>query len=217
MKGDVIVLEEHHIRAANAIVPHIAEAITAHRGRYVITVAGESGSGKSETGKAIADELAQLGVRSVLLGQDDYFVLPPKSNDAKRREDDSWLGPHVEVRFDIFEQNLVDAITGVDQIVKPLIDYNANSVEDETIDLRGVKVVIAEGTYTTLLKHVDTKVFIARNRLDTLEHRQKRNRGNEVGDPFIENVLKLEHKIIAGHRQLADFVITRDYDVIPIT
>lgn len=59
-------------------------------------------------------------------------------------------------------------------------------------------------------------MFIARNRLDTLEHRQKRNRGNEVGDPFIENVLKLEHKIIAGHRQLADFVITRDYDVKPV-
>ena len=59
-------------------------------------------------------------------------------------------------------------------------------------------------------------MFIARNRLDTLEHRQKRNRGNEVGDPFIENVLKLEHKIIAGHQQLADFVITRDYDVISI-
>ena len=80
----------------------------------------------------------------------------------------------------------------------------------------GVKVIIAEGTYTSLLKHVDTRVFIARNRLDTLEHRKKRNRGNEVGDPFIENVLKIEHKIIAGHRQLADFVITKDYEVIVV-
>jgi len=216
MKGDIIVLEEHHISAAQAIVPHIVEAATAATGRYVITVAGESGSGKSETGKAIADELASRGITSVLLGQDDYFVLPPKSNDAKRREDDTWLGPHVEVRFDVLEQNLIDAIDGVDEIVKPLIDYDANSVEDETIDLRGVKVVVVEGTYTTLLKHVDTKVFIARNRLDTLEHRRKRNRGTEVGDPFIENVLRLEHQIIAGHRQLADFVITRDYDVIAV-
>ena len=143
MKGDVIVLEEHHIRAASAIVPHIVAAIAAKSGRYVITVAGESGSGKSETGQAIADELAARGINSVLLGQDDYFVLPPKSNDKKRREDDSWLGPHVEVRFDILEQNLVDAIAGTEAIVKPLIDYNANSVEDETVDLRGVKVVIA--------------------------------------------------------------------------
>jgi len=216
VKGDIIVLEEHHLRAAAAIVPDILDAVTAKSGRYTITVAGESGSGKSETGQAIADELASHGITAVLLGQDDYFKLPPKSNDAKRREDDSWLGPHVEVRLDVLEQNLIDAIRGADRIVKPLIDYDENSVEDETIDLRGIDVVIAEGTYTSLLKNVDTKVFIARNRVDTLEHRQKRNRGNEVGDPFIENVLKTEHKIIAGHQQLADFVITRDYDVIRI-
>ncbi len=216
MKGDIIVLEEHHKAAASAIVPDILAAVGAKTGRYTITVAGESGSGKSETGKAIADELAKHNITSVLLGQDDYFKLPPKSNDAKRRDDDSWLGPHVEVSLDVLEQNLVDAINGADQILKPLIDYNENSVEEETIDLRGIKVVIAEGTYTSLLKNVDTKVFIARNRVDTLDHRQKRNRGTEVGDSFIENVLKLEHKIIAGHKQLADFVITRDYDVIPV-
>ena len=73
--------------------------------------------------------------------------------------------------------------------------------------------MIAEGAYTTLLKHVDTRVFIARNRLDTLAHRKKRNRGNDISDPFIEEVLKTEHKIIAGHQQLADFVITKEYDV----
>ena len=216
MKGDVIVIDEHHKSAARAIVPGIVPAVLAKDGRYTITVAGESGSGKSETGKAIADELENHGISAVLLGQDDYFRLPPTSNDAKRREDDSWLGPHVEVRLDVLEQNLVDAINGADHIVKPLVDYDENSIEDETLDLSGVKVVIAEGTYTSLLKNVDTKVFIARNRLDTLEHRQKRNRGNEVGDPFIENVLKLEHKIIAGHKQLADFVITREYDVVPV-
>lgn len=214
MKGDVIVLEEHHKEAARKIVPEIIEKIKNKATRYTITVAGESGSGKSETGKAIADELEKLGVKSILLGQDDYFVLPPKSNDAKRREDPEWLGPHVEVKLDLLDQNLKDAVTGKTEFTKPLVDYNENSVEEETIDLEGVKVVIAEGTYTSLLKNVDTRVFIARNRLDTLEHRRKRNRGDEVDDPFIEQVLITEHKIIAGHKQLADFVITKDYDVI---
>ena len=214
MKGDIIVLEAHHIAAAQKIVPEIVDAIRAKAARYVITVAGESGSGKSETGKALAGELAAVGIKAVLIGQDDYFVLPPKSNDAKRREDPEWLGPHVEVKMDLLEGNLKAAIDGAESFVKPLIDYDANSVEDQVVDLTDVKVVVAEGTYTSLLKHVDTRVFIARNRLDTLEHRQKRNRGKEVGDPFIENILKMEHKIIAGHRFLADFVITKGYDVI---
>ena len=214
MKGDIIVLEKHHENAARVIVPEIIEKIKNKKSRYTITVSGESGSGKSETGKAIADELEKHGIKSVLLGQDDYFVLPPKSNDSRRREDPEWLGPHVEVKMDVLEQNLIDAIDGKNEIVKPLIDYNQNSVEDETISLDGIHVVIAEGTYTALLRNVDTKVFIARNRIDTLEHRQKRNRGTEVGDPFIEQVLITEHKIIAGHGQLADFLITKDYEVI---
>src|ERR1035437_6898557 len=122
MKGDIIVLEEHHKKAASIIAPRILDKVRAKATRYIITVAGESGSGKSETGKAIADELEQHGIRSVLLGQDDYFVLPPQSNDARRREDPEWLGPHCEVRMEVLENNLKDAIFGADSIVKPLID-----------------------------------------------------------------------------------------------
>ena len=214
MKGDVIVVEQYHIRAANEIIDPIIDDIKAAPGMYVITVAGESGSGKSETAKALQDVLAVHGVKAVILGQDDYFVLPPKFNDARRREDPEWLGPHIEVRLDLLEQNLLDAIHGKDSIQKPLIDYGGNTIEKETIDLKGVKVVIAEGTYTSLLKHVNKRVFIARTRVDTLEHRKKRNRGDEAGDPFVENILSIEHKIIAGHKNLADFVITKAYDVI---
>ena len=216
MKGDIIVVEEHHRKAAGLIVPQIVEKIRNKSSRYIITVAGESGSGKSETGKAITDELEKYGVRSVILGQDDYFVLPPSSNDAKRRTDQEWLGPHIEVKLDVLDSNLRDAVRGKSEISKPLIDYDRNSVAEERISLDGIRVVIVEGTYTSLLKHVDTRIFIARSRLDTLEHRKRRNRGNEAGDPFIEQVLISEHKIIAGHRQLADFIITKDYDVLMV-
>jgi uridine kinase len=216
MKGDILLLQKHHRRAASEIVPHIIDSIRRSRTRYIITVAGESGSGKSETGRAIADELEKFGIKSVLLGQDDYFILPPRSNDQKRREDPEWLGPHVEVKLDVIEQNLVDAIQGEREISKPLVDYDSNTIEEETINLDGIKVLIVEGTYTSLLKHVDTRIFIARNWIDTLEHRQKRKRGNEVGDPFIEQVLSTEHKIIAGHKQLADFLITKNFDIIVV-
>ena len=214
MKGDKLVLLDYHKRAASEIVSRIIQDIRQKKTRYIITVAGESGSGKSETGKAIADELERFRIKSVLLGQDDYFVLPPKSNDLKRREDPEWLGPHVEVKLDVLEQNLMDAIGGKKEISKPLVDYDSNTIEDETINLDGIKVLIAEGTYTSLLKHVDARIFISRNWVDTLEHRQKRKRGNEVGDPFIEQVLSIEHKIIAGHKQLADILITKDFGVI---
>jgi uridine kinase len=215
MKGDRIVIEDHHRRAVARILPLLREAIAGKKtGRYVITVAGESGSGKSETAQAIVEALAPTGVKAVVLGQDDYFVLPPRSNDARRRLDPEWLGPHVEVRLDVLEANLRDAIAGAEAVSKPLVDYDANAIGQETVDLAGVRVLVVEGTYVSLLRHVDTRVFIARSRRETLEHRRKRNRGSEAGDPFIEHVLATEHKIIAGHRQLADLVITRDFDVV---
>jgi len=216
MKGDIVVLQEHHKNAAKEIVAQIIHQITTKPSRFVITIAGESGSGKSETGLAIAEELQENGIKAVLLGQDDYFYLPPKLNSAKRHEDPDWLGPHVEVNFAVLEQNLIDAIENKPGFDKPLVDYNANTIESESISLDGVKVIITEGTYTSLLKHVDIKVFISRNWIKTREDRRKRNRGNEVNDPFTEQILATEHKIIAGHKQLADFVISDEFEVMKI-
>jgi uridine kinase len=216
MRGDILRVQEHHRRAAGEIAPHLLDAISRKGTRYTITVAGESGSGKSETARAIGDELEKHGLRSVVLGQDDYFVLPPRSNDGQRRSDPQWLGPHVEVRLDLMEQNLLSAIQGTREITKPLVDYDANTIQEEVIPLDGIRVLIAEGTYTSLLKHVDARIFIARTWLDTREDRQKRKRGKEAGDPFTEQVLSMEHMIIAGHKQLADFVITKDYQVVVV-
>jgi uridine kinase len=214
MKGDVLVIEAHHRRAAAQIAADLVDCINAKGGRFLVTVAGESGSGKSETAAALAQQLLQVGLAPVILGQDDYFVLPPKSNDARRRTDPEWLGPHAEVRFDLLQANVDAALAGAIAIEKPVIDYDGNSAAIEMVSLEGVKVVIVEGTYVSLLRHVDRRIFIARNRLETLEHRKRRNRGREAADPFIEGVLAVEHKIIAGHRALADFVLTRDFDVI---
>jgi uridine kinase len=210
VRGDIIIVEDHHRAAAARIVDHIADAVAAKAGRYTITVAGESGSGKSETAQAIADAFADRGVVSAIYQQDDYFVYPPKTNDRTRREDIAWVGSG-EVRLDLLDAHLQAALDGADEVEKPLVIYEEDRIDTETMDLRDATVVIAEGTYTSLLEHVDTRVFIARNRLDTMEHRMKR--GREDFDPFIEEVLTIEHDIISEHRALADVVITRDYAV----
>lgn len=210
MRGDIIIVEDHHRSAAEAIVTGILDAVQASRRRYTITVAGESGSGKSETAQAIAEAFEPHGIVSAIYQQDDYFVHPPKTNDRTRRANIRWVGP-TEVRLDLLDAHLREAQAGAETVNKPLVLYAEDRIDEETVDLRGTKVVIAEGTYTSLLEHVDTRVFIARNRLETMEHRQKR--GREEFDPFIEEVLTIEHDIISPHRERADVIITRDYDV----
>jgi uridine kinase len=210
MKGDVIIVEDHHRKAAAEIVERIAPDILARARPSTITVAGESGSGKSETGQAIADALAARGITAVIFGQDDYFVLPPRSNDARRRQDITWVGPG-EVRLDLLDEHLAAVRDGAASLTKPLVIYDEDRVTEETLSLDGVQVAIAEGTYTTLLENVDTRVFIARNRLETLDTRMRR--GREGFDPYIEQVLEIEHEIISSHRARADVVLSRDYEV----
>ena len=214
MKGDIILVGEEHKNAAEQIIARLHSEITQSDRRYTMTVAGESGSGKSETGQALADALGERGIKAIVLQQDDYYVLPPKFNAAARRANFAWVGT-TEVRLDLLDGHLQQAREGAAELTKPLVDYDANQVGEETVSLEGAKVVIAEGVYTSLCDHVDRRVFIARNRLETMEHRMKR--GREEFDPFIEDVLKKEHEIISQHRPRADVIITRDYDVEFVT
>lgn len=212
MRGDSILIEEHHRKAADRVVGAILRDRAESEGKYVITVGGESGSGKSEVAAAIADALKERGVEAAILQQDDYFVYPPKTNDLVRRRDLEWLGPK-EVRLDLLDRNLKDIKEGIDEIVKPLVIYEEDRIVTETVHFGLVRVVIAEGTYTSLLKNSDIRVFIDRNFNDTRAHRVKRVRDESELDEFVEKALKREHEIISPHKARADFIITGDYDV----
>ncbi len=212
MRGDVIIVEKHHTRAGKQVVDMLLPGIRATAGKYALTVAGESGSGKSETATAIANAFEEHGITSVILQQDDYYVYPPKTNDATRRRDPDWLGPK-EVRLDVLDANVRDILDGKAVIEKPLVIYEEDRITTETMPVSDARVVIAEGTYTTLLRSANAHIFIARNYLDTLAHRRKRQRDKLELDDFTANILIREHEIISAHKDIADIVITRDYEV----
>ena len=209
MKGDKLVIEEGHIRAANQALELLLPGIASNQGRFVIAIAGESGSGKSEIAAALSEALSRKGIKSIILQQDDYFVYPPKTNENMRRKDIGHVGLS-EVRLDLIDQNLRDAITGQDAIIKPLVIFDEDRIIEETVNLEGIKVVLVEGTYTTTLKNANQHIFIDRNHIDTLEVRRQRAR--EAQDEFLEKVLKIEHSIIQPQGTMASVVITRDYE-----
>jgi len=212
MRGDKIIVEEHHLMAAEKIVASILPEIQSSDRKYIITVAGESGSGKSETATAIVNVLKEKGINSVMLQQDDYFVYPPKTNDLRRRKDISWVGPK-EVRLDLLDSELSEILNGKDIIEKPLVTYEEDKITTENISVKDARVIVADGTYTTLLKNVDRHIFIDLTYVDTRAHRQKRRRHESELDDFVEGVLKIEHNIISAHKNMADIIITKDFDV----
>ena len=66
-------------------------------------------------------------------------------------------------------------------------------------------LVIAEGTYTSLLENVDLRAFIDRNYRQTKKARLTRARDPDVD--FLEKVLEIEHQEISRHKARADVVI----------
>ncbi len=209
MKGDTIVVEEHHVRAAQGVA-ELVRPLLENATRLGVTIAGESGSGKSEIAQALADALHAAGIPAVIFQQDDYFVYPPRSNDRARREDITWVGPQ-EVHLDTLDAHLAAFLGGADSVDKPLVDYAADAIGEETLAFGDARVAIAEGTYTTLLETVGARVFIDRTFEQTRAHREKRRRDAAELDPFIEQVLAIEHDIIAAHKSRASIVIDDAY------
>jgi len=210
MKGDVINLNDENLRTAWNIVEPLLPEIKKTKAIYNISVAGESGAGKSIIAVAIAEQLEKNGIKVKIFQQDDYFRLPPFSNDKKRRTDLTWVGTE-EVNLELIDQHLKAAKEGKNTIEKPLVIYPENRITTEVFDMTGIKVCIAEGTYTSLLKNIDKRIFIDRDHFDTMADRHKR--GREAMDTFIEEVLEIEHEIISKHKDKADIIVDKYFHV----
>ncbi|MGM0652697.1 MAG: zeta toxin family protein [Bacillota bacterium] len=205
MIGDKLVITEYHRSAAAMIFKELKNILADADKPVAVTVAGESGCGKSETAAVLAELCNEAGYKALILQQDDYFVYPPKTNHSKREEDINWVGPQ-EVKINLIEEN-IDTIKNSSEpvITKPLVNYDEDSVDNKKISVEGIKVVVVEGTYTTTIRNADLKAFIDRDYRQTKKARLKRSRDPQTD--FLEQVLSIEHNIISAHKIMADVII----------
>lgn len=208
MIGDKLVIKPHHTARAVEIAGYLEQRIQAP---FAMTVAGESGAGKSEVAAEIARLLTDKGIKSGILQQDDYFVFPPKTNHEMRRRNIDQVGLY-EVKLDFMESNLRSFKRGESPIYKPLVIFDEDRITTEEMEVVDLGVLIAEGTYTTSLKFADYRVFIDRDYRQTLESRKERAR--DKFEPFVEQVLEREHRIISEHKTLANAIISSDFEQV---
>lgn len=208
MIGDNIMLQPRHYRTAEKILdillPHLA-----NQSRFCVSVGGESGSGKSVTAICLANLLNQQATPTVVLHQDDYFKLPPETNRQARARDLGHVGL-AEVNMELIENHIAAFKQYQKEIVKPLVLFKENLIENETVSFEHCKVLIFEGTYSSLLP-VDFRVFMGRNYIQS--HEQRLARGRDVFDDNLNNILAIEHKIISPHAAIANVYVDANYDV----
>jgi len=208
MIGDKVNTKEKHTRAATAIYERIGEHI---RAGTTFTVAGQSGAGKSEVAHELARLLDEAGLKTVVFQQDDYFFFPPKTNHNRRVDDIGWVGTQ-EVNLALLDEHMDAFKNSANRVLeKPLVIFEEDRMITENVDFTPFRAMIAEGTYTTLLKNADWRVFIDRDYYDTYEDR--RERGREKLDEFSEKIMKIEDAIISRHKGRANIVVKKDFSI----
>jgi uridine kinase len=205
MIGDKLVITDYHRQAAAKILPHVQQALNGPEDTISVSIAGESGSGKTETANCLAALLEMEGRHCLILCQDDYFRLPPKTNYLRRRSDIEWVGLG-EVRLDLMESHVRALKEYPDKpLSKPLMMFEENLVSCEIIEPGTRNVMIVEGCYTSLVDGIDIRVFIDRNYMQT--HRARKLRARDPNEAFLERVLAIEHLEISTHKSRANIVI----------
>lgn len=178
--------------------------------RTVIAVAGESGSGKSVTATDLAAALQADGISTALIHQDNYFVRPPRTNHEYRRSDLDSVGPD-EVQLDLIHAHIAAFRDGVPSVTAPIVNYAENRFDTVSLDLRSAQVLVVEGTYALLLEAADIGIFLQATWRDTADRRKARNR--DIDDPFVDQVLEIEHRLIAPQAELADILLDRNFRI----
>lgn len=209
MIGDVINIKPEYKVLSKSIYNDLRDKKLLEKDKKVIAVGGESGSGKSVTAIGLSQLLTEKGITNQIIHQDDYFILPPKSNHNNRLKSLDNVGVH-EVKMDLLTQHITDFKNGKTKIEKPLVKYQENMITTETLSLKDTQVLILEGTYVLNLKNTDFNIFIDRNYKDTLHQRLERNR--DIIDDFANHVLEIEHQIIKQFKYVANGIINKIYE-----
>ena len=85
MPGDVIQINDEHIKKASTIFPLLVEEINKlSEDKIVISVFGGSGVGKSEIASVLSYYLNQNGINTYIMSGDNYPYRIPLYNDAER-------------------------------------------------------------------------------------------------------------------------------------
>lgn len=179
--------------------------------RAVVGIAGESGSGKSVTATNLAAALGARGIATGVLHQDDYFHLPPRTNHERRERDLGHVG-HGEVNLALLAAHVAAFRAGERAVVAPAVDYPGNRFVTRAHDFSSLAALVVEGTYVLQLPALDVRVFLSATHEESRDRRRARNR--DIVAPFVEQVLAIEHDIIARQAAVADVVVDREFRVV---
>lgn len=212
MLGDILLINDMHKEAACSIKEYVLNELKKKRDgyRYIVSISGESGSGKSELAHALGKMLKQSSIRVKVIHTDNYYKIQPLLREEWRRNkgfDKIGIGEYDWVKINRTIRDFKDG----QECMIPCIDLIPEQVDKLITDFGKIDLLIIDGLYAIKTKHVDLKIFI-----DLTYHETKINqiiRMKEAMNEFRLKILEQEHKNVVSLKPLADLIVDKSYMV----
>jgi uridine kinase len=209
MLGDVLLIEDKHRKAGEAIIQKILER---KKDKFIIAISGESGSGKSELAHVIAKGLRKHGIMAKPIHIDNYYRIHPLERTEWRKKNgiDKVVG-YEEYDWDKIYQN-IDDFKNNRKSTMPCVDLVTEQIDQLTTDFNGIDMLVIDGLYAIKTEGADLRVF-----LELTYHETKKAqvvRGKEPQNEYRMAVLEQEHRMVQALKPKADILISKEYEVL---
>ena len=209
MLGDVLLIEDKHRNAGEAIIQKILEK---KKDKFIIAISGESGSGKSELAHVIAKGLRKHGIMAKPLHIDNYYRIHPLERTEWRKMNgiENVVG-YGEYDWDTIYRN-IDDFKNNRTTTMPCVDLVTEQVDQLTTDFKGIDMLVVNGLYAIRTEGVDLRIF-----LELTYHETKKAqvvRGKEPQNEYRMAVLEQEHRMVQALKPSADILINKEYEVL---
>lgn len=209
MLGDVLLIQEKHHKAGEAI---INEILKREKHKFIVAISGESGSGKTELAHVIARGLRAHGIFAKPMHIDNYYrILPLERKEWRIEKGIEECVGYDEYDWGTINRNIEEFKESVEAIM-PCVDLVTEQVDTLITDFCGVDMLIIDGLYAIKTENIDLGVFI-----DLTYHETKKaqsSRGKEPQNEYRWAVLEQEHQMVQALRESADLVVNKEYEVI---
>ncbi len=204
MQNQVITITEKHHAAAKII---FAKVIGERSPKYIVTVTGEVGTGKSTVSLLLAKLLKEKGIRVKIMDLDNYYNIAPLERKAWRKKNGVGKVGLDEYNWEKIYGNIQD-FKNDKKATLPLVDMMTDYVDELTTDFKGIDLLIIKGLYSIKCKESKLKVFIELSYEEAIS--KNLYIPMEITDDFRIQVMKKEQEVVQRLKKDADFFI--DFD-----
>ncbi|MEN8224044.1 MAG: uridine kinase [Bacteroidota bacterium] len=208
MLGDVLLIQDKHHKAGEAIV---SEILKRKKDKFIVAISGESGSGKTELAHVVARGLREHGILAKPLHIDNYYrVLPLDRKEWRINNGIEQSVGYDEYDWGTIKRNIDEFRHGAEAAM-PCVDLVTEQVDTLITDFGGVDMLIIDGLYAIKTEEADLSVFIELTYHET--KKAQADRGKEPQNEYRWAVLEQEHKMVQALKGSAELLVGMDYEV----